>query len=99
MSGASAAAGPYSRRLCRDVCDATARRHIYIPPFLHDGTERPIQRPKDPEEPQEYDRGKKKCHTLKTLLVIHETCHMFFLSHTCAGKASDKRMAELAGST
>ena len=66
---------------------------------MHDGTERPIQRPKDPEEPPESDRGQKTCHTLKNLLVINETCHIFFLSHTCEGKASDKSLAELAGYT
>src|SRR5262245_46792122 len=66
-------------------------------PFGHEGTERPIHRPNDPEEPQEYDRGQKQCHTLKNLLVIHETGHMCFLRHTCEGKASAKRRAELAG--
>jgi hypothetical protein len=69
------------------------------PPFWHDGTERPIPRPQDPEEQQAYDRGKKTCHPLKTLLVSNETCPMCFLSHTCEGKASDKSLAELAGST
>jgi DDE superfamily endonuclease len=69
------------------------------PPVGHDGTERPIHRPTAPEEPQEYDRGKQKCHTLKTLLVITETWHMCFLSHTYEGKASDKSLAELAGYT
>ncbi len=68
-------------------------------PFFHDGTERPIHRPKDPEDQQEYYSGKKKCHTLKNLLVINETCHICFLSHTCEGKASDKSIAELAGYT
>jgi len=29
--------------------------------------------------------------------VIKETCHVCFLSHTCEGKAADKRIAELAG--
>jgi hypothetical protein len=67
------------------------------PPFGHDGTERPIHRPTDPEEQQEYDSGKKKCHTVKHLLVITETCHICCLSHTCEGKAADKSMAELAG--
>jgi DDE superfamily endonuclease len=31
--------------------------------------------------------------------VIHETCHLGFLSDTCDGKASDKSLAELAGYT
>ena len=59
--------------------DATDSRPSDLPPFVHDGTERPIQRPKDAEEQQEYYRGKKKGHTLKNLLVINETCHMCFL--------------------
>jgi hypothetical protein len=82
-----------------DAGDATDSRPSALPPLVHDGTEGPIQRPKDAEEPQEYDRGKKKCHTLKNLLVISETCHMCFLSHTCEGKVSDKSLAELAGYT
>ena len=66
---------------------------------MQDGTERPIQRPKDPEDQEEYYRGKKTCHTLKNLLVIHATGDIFFLSNTCEGKASDKIIAELTSST
>jgi hypothetical protein len=66
-------------------------------PLFRDETERPIQRPKDSEEQPEYYNGKKKCHTLKNLLLINETCHVCFLSHTCEGKASEKSLAELAG--
>jgi DDE superfamily endonuclease len=95
--GPRAASGPDSRRLGRDADDATDRRLCSLLPFFHEGTERPIQRPKDPEEQQEYDSGKKKCHTLNNLLVINETCHIGFLSHTYEGKASDQSMAELAG--
>jgi hypothetical protein len=69
------------------------------PPFGHDGTERPSHRPTDPEAQQAYYSGKKKCHTVTNLLVINETCHIGFLSHTCAGKAADQSMAELAGYT
>jgi hypothetical protein len=58
-----------------------------------------MQRPKDPEEQQGYYRGKKKCPTRKNLVVINETCHLGFLSHTYEGKASDKSLAELAGYT
>jgi hypothetical protein len=56
-----------------------------------------MPRPTDPEEQQEYDRGQKKCHTLKHLLVINEMCHICFLSHTDAGNASDQSLAELSG--
>jgi hypothetical protein len=31
--------------------------------------------------------------------VIHQTCHLSFLSYTYEGKASDKSLAELAGYT
>jgi DDE superfamily endonuclease len=99
LSGSRAASSPYGRRLGDDTRDATDRRSPYSPPFWHDGTERPIQRPTDPEEQQEYYSGKKKCHTLKNLVVINETCHICFLSHTYEGKASDKSLAELAGYT
>jgi len=69
------------------------------PFFLHEGTERPIQRPQDPEDQQEYYSGKKKRHTLKNVLVSNETCHIFFLSATSEGNASDKSLAEEAGYT
>jgi DDE superfamily endonuclease len=63
----------------------------------HEGTERPIHRPTDPEEQHEYDRGKQKCHPLNNLLVRTETCQVCFWSHTSEGKASDKSLAELSG--
>jgi hypothetical protein len=75
----------------------TNEGRAHIPPFWHDGTERPIHRPTDPEEQQEYYSGKKKCHTVKNLLVIDETCHICFLSDTYEGKAHDKSLADLAG--
>ena len=99
MSGSRAAPCSYGRRLGCAAGDATARRPSDLPLFVPDGTERPIQRPKDPEEQQEYESGKKKYHTLKNLLVIHETCHMCCLSPTYEGTASDQTIAELAGYT
>ena len=66
---------------------------------MHDGTERPIPRPKDLEEQGECYSGKKKRHTLKNLLVITDACHICFLSATYEGKASDITIAELAGYT
>jgi DDE superfamily endonuclease len=71
----------------------------HVPPFWHDGTERPIHRPRDAEEQQGYYSGKKKCHTLKNLLVIDETCQICFLSATYEGKANDKSLADLEGYT
>jgi hypothetical protein len=75
----------------------TAQGGDHIPPCWHDGTERPIHRPRDPEEQQEYYSGKKKCHTVKNLLVIDETCQICFLSATYEGKAHDKSLADLEG--
>jgi hypothetical protein len=99
LSRPRAASGPNCRRICRDGRDAFDGRRIPDSPCWHDGTERPIHRPSDPEEPQEYDSGKKTCHTLKHLLVITATCQGCCLSHTAEGKASDKSLAEEAGDT
>ena len=99
LSRPRTAASPNRCSVCRDVQDARSGGKLHHPPFWHDGTERPIHRPTDSEEQQEYYSGKKKCHTLKNLLVITETCHVCFLSHTSEGKTSDKSLAELAGYT
>jgi len=90
---------PYSRGVGRVAREAQDSSDCAIPPCWHDGTERPIQRPKDPEEQEEYYSGKKKRHTLKNLLVINERCQIYFLSPTCEGKASDIGLAEAAGYT
>ena len=99
MSRPTTAPGPYGRRVGREAREARDRRSVDMPPFVPDGTERPIQRPQDPEEQEEYDRGKKKRHTRKNLLVINETCPIAFLSSTYEGRASDQSLAELAGYT
>jgi hypothetical protein len=83
--------------VCRDVRDAHGGRKLHDSPCWHDGTERPIHRPTDPEAQEEYDSGKKKGHTRTNLLVISETCHICCLSPTCEGNASVKSLAELAG--
>jgi hypothetical protein len=69
----------------------------HLTPLWQDGTERPIHRPADPADQHDYYSGKKKCHTIKNLLVIDESCHICFLSATYAGKANDKSLAELEG--
>jgi Lhr-like helicase len=89
----------HSRRVGRDACEAQHGKGGVIPPCWHDGTERPIQRPQDPEEQEDYSSGKKKRHTLKNRLVIPAVCAICVLSPTCEGTASDISMAEMAGST
>ena len=54
-----------------DVPADTSSDHQVSDHFFHDGTERPIQRPKDPQVQKEtYYSGKKKQHTIKNNLVI-----------------------------
>ena len=62
--------------------------------FFHDGTERPINRPSDPDEQAWYYSGKKRCHTLKNLLMIDIVCIIRFLSATYEGKWHDKSLAD-----
>ena len=66
--------------------------------FFHDSTERPIQRPTDPETQKEtYYSGKKKQHTHKNNLVIDAACKVVLLTPTCEGRIHDKRIADTTG--
>jgi len=65
--------------------------------FLHDGTERPIVRPKDKDARKLYFSGKKKQHTIKNILIINILCRIIFLGITCGGKKHDKKAADEAG--
>src|SRR6266508_3209460 len=66
----------------------------YRPPFCHDGTERRISRPKDADEQKSCYSGKKKCHTVKNILLINALLTILFLSDTYEGSAHDKRIAD-----
>jgi hypothetical protein len=65
--------------------------------FFHDGTERPVVRPKDKELQKLYYSGKKKLHALKNIVLSHANCKVMFLSRTCEGKKHDKKAADQAG--
>ncbi len=66
--------------------------------FIIDGTERPIQRPKDPKRQRQYYSGKKKRHTVKNIVVSDKgTKKIKGLSRTCEGKKHDKKIADEAG--
>jgi hypothetical protein len=54
-----------------------------------DGTERPIQRPKDKEKQKANYSGKKKRHTRKNLVMTTRKKRINFLSKTVEGKAHD----------
>ncbi len=65
--------------------------------YFHDGTERPIPRPTDPDEQKKYYSGKKKQHTLKNIVVINTLCKIILLTLSCEGKKHDKKSADEAG--
>jgi len=64
--------------------------------YFHDGTERPIQRPKDPEEQQSFYSGKKKRHTVKNNVLVNARGEIVLLTATCEGKKHDKKIADEA---
>jgi hypothetical protein len=57
-----------------------------------DGTERPIQRPKDKEKQKANYSGKKKRHTRKNLVITTKKKRINFLSKTVEGKQHDFSM-------
>lgn len=64
--------------------------------FFHDGTERPIVRPKDKTLQKLFYSGKKRQHTLKNIVVINARCKIILLTVTCEGKKHDKKAADEA---
>lgn len=62
--------------------------------YWHDGTERAINRPKTNQK--EYYSGKKKCHTIKNVILINVFCQIIFLSATSTGNRHDKSIADEA---
>jgi len=65
--------------------------------FIIDGTERPINRPKDKEERKTYYSGKQKAHTLKNNVMTQRGGKVVFLSDTHEGKKHDKKIADEEG--
>ena len=60
-----------------------------------DGAERRIQRPKDDERQKKYYSGKKKTHTVKNNVIVGATDRKVkYLSGTCEGKKSDKKLCD-----
>jgi hypothetical protein len=54
-----------------------------------DGTERPIQRPKDRKKQKENYSGKKKAHTRKNILIVDKNRRIEYLSPPAEGKKHD----------
>lgn len=62
--------------------------------FFHDGTERPIQRPKNQEIQATFYSGKKKRHCVKNNMVVNRQAKIMLLTPTCEGKKHDKKIAD-----
>ena len=66
--------------------------------FMIDGTERPVRRPKDPEQQKHKYSGKKKRHTVKNNIISEKkTGKIKGLSPTVSGKMHDKKLADEQG--
>lgn len=65
--------------------------------FMMDGTERPINRPKDKAKQKSYYSGKKKCHTVKNNVITERSGKVLYLSGTNTGKKHDKKIADEEG--
>jgi DDE superfamily endonuclease/Helix-turn-helix of DDE superfamily endonuclease len=61
-----------------------------------DGTERPVQRPQDPERQKEHYSGKKKRHTRKHITVSTRNKRVIILTKARAGTVHDKRQLDEA---
>lgn len=57
--------------------------------LIIDGTERPIQRPKDKDKQKKNYSGKKKRHTRKNILITDKNKRIGYLSPTIEGKKHD----------
>ncbi|MBM0745679.1 IS5/IS1182 family transposase (plasmid) [Phormidium sp. CLA17] len=62
--------------------------------FMIDGTQRPINRPKDPERQQDYYSGKTKRHTMTNTLISERGGKVVFLSDTYGGRVHDKAICD-----
>ena len=63
--------------------------------LFHDGTERQIPRPQDPDEQKDNYSGKKKKHTLKNAIISSFLCVVLFVSPTVNGRMHDKAIADI----
>ena len=57
-----------------------------------DATEQRIQRPSDSKIQKEHYSGKKKAHTLKSLLISGTDRYIYYLSTACVGKVHDYKL-------
>lgn len=81
--------------------EACLERVAEVKPVMMDRTERPIQRPQDPEAHKANYSGNKKRHTRKHLAAVNQNKRVLILSQVRAGKLQYQRFYEhddIAGS-
>lgn len=71
--------------------DAFFERFPGVERVMIDGTERPIQRPQDPDQQTINYSGKKRRHTREHLAVVDQSKRVIVLSKAREGKLHDKR--------
>lgn len=74
--------------------EAFIERFPDVKRVMIDGTERPIQRPQDPERQKANYSGKQKRHSRKHLAAVDEQKRILILSKAREGKVHDKRMLD-----
>lgn len=62
--------------------------------FFQDGTERPIERPKNKKIQGLFYSGKKKRHCIKNNVLVNQQAKICLLTPTCEGKKHDKKIAD-----
>lgn len=72
-------------------------RYPQVREVMIDGTERPIARPKNPEQQSSHYSGKKRRHTSKHLAAVDEGKRVLVLSQAREGKVHDKRLLDEEG--
>mgnify|MGYP001545837425 CR=1 FL=1 len=76
---------------CRDMKELPQQK---VSVFAHDGTERPILRPKNKDLQKQFFSGKQKKHTVKNNALANELCKVIYLTPTVEGKKHDKKLAD-----
>jgi DDE superfamily endonuclease/Helix-turn-helix of DDE superfamily endonuclease len=69
-------------------------RFPQVKEVIFDGTERPVQRPKDPDKQKEHYSGKKKRHTRKHITGSTRKKRVILLTKARGGKIHDKRQLD-----
>jgi hypothetical protein len=90
LNQALAALGEMPARNTEDLRLAPEKGQL----FFQDGTERPIQRPKDQETQRTFYSGKKKRHCIKNNVLANRQAKIVLLTPTCEGTKHDKKIAD-----